>query len=106
GGSGRGMGRRGGSQYGWYAGQVQSRIADAMRKNRRTRNASIRGMQVRVWPDSTGRIAKVQLTGSAGDPATDAALESEVLQGLQLQEPPPAGMRMPIVLRLNARRPN
>lgn len=106
GGTGRGLGRSGGSQFGWYAGQVQSRIAEAMRKNRRTRNASIRGMQVRVWPDSTGRITKVQLAGSTGDSATDAALENNVLKGLQLQEPPPAGMRMPIVLRLNARRPN
>lgn len=100
-----GNGGRAASKWGWYAGQVQSRIADALRQNKKTRAASISGLQVRVWPDATGRITRAQLAGSTGDRALDAALQSEVLTGLQLSEPPPAGMPAPIVLRLTARRP-
>ena len=35
-----------------------------------------------------------------------AAIKDEVLAGLQLREPPPEDMPVPIVMRLNARRPN
>jgi len=102
---GSGDGNRGGSRFGWYAGQVQQKIADGLRKNPRTKNANLR-VEVRVWPDATGRITRAQLAGSTGDAALDDAIQNGVLTGLQLQEPPPAGMRLPIVLRLTARRPN
>jgi outer membrane biosynthesis protein TonB len=103
GGGGRG---RGGSRWGWYAGQIQTKIADGLRSNRKTRTARLNGVQVRVWADSTGRVTRAQLAGSSGDPAIDSVIQNEVLTGLQLPEPPPAGMPMPIVLRLSARRPN
>ena len=104
GGTGNGPGG-GGSRWGWYAGQVQNRIADALRKNAHTSSATM-NIQVKVWPDSTGRIGRAQLVGSTGDRVMDDAIKNEVLTGLQLQEPPPADMPVPITLRLNARRPN
>jgi hypothetical protein len=61
---------------------------------------------VRVWPDSSGKIARVQVTGTTGDSALDNAIRNEVLSGLNLNEAPPEGMPVPIVLRLVARRPN
>ena len=100
-----GGGNYGGGQWGWYASEVQERIADALRQNIHTRNASMR-IEVRIWPDSTGRVLRAQLVDSTGDQAVDNAIRNEVLTGLQLQEPPPAGMPSPIVLRLTARRPN
>ena len=108
-GSGPGNGRIGpagnGSKWGWYASQVSSRIQAALQQNRKTRSASM-SVNVRVWPDSTGRITRAQLAGSTGDAALDNALRDEVLTGLQLQEPPPAGMPAPIVLRVAAHRPH
>lgn len=103
-GQGGGGGRQG-SKWGWYAGQVQSKVAEALRQNRLTRNASLR-VEVRVWADMTGRITRAQLSGSTGDANLDRTLQNEVLAGLRLAEPPPEGMPMPIVLRLSARRPN
>ncbi len=100
-----GGGGKAGSKFGWYAGQVQSKITEALHSNPKTKNASLR-IEVRIWPDSTGRITRAQLAGSTGDAALDGAIQNGVLTGLQLQEPPPAGMRLPIVLRLTARRPN
>ena len=102
GGSGR---RGGGSKFGWYAAQVQTRIADALRNNARTSRASAR-LEVRIWPDDTGRITRARLARSTGDAALDRVIESEVLTGLRLSEPPPADMPRPIVLRITARRPD
>ncbi len=103
--SGGGNGDGGGTRWGWYAGQVQARIIDALQKNSHTRSAAFR-VEVRIWPDTTGRVTRVQLVGSTGHPAVDAAIKEEALTGLQLQEPPPADMPLPIVIRLTARRPN
>jgi outer membrane biosynthesis protein TonB len=88
----------------WYAGQVQSKISEALRSNSRTRGASLR-VDVRVWVDAGGRT-RAELNGSTGDAALDAVLKNEILNGLKLSEPPPAGVKMPITLRLIARRPN
>ena len=102
GGYGSGGGGRNGSKYGWYATQVQNRIADAMRTNPRTRKASM-NVVVRIWPDSTGRVTKARVS-SSGDPALDAALQNDILTNLQLAEPPPSDMPLPIVMRVSARR--
>ena len=93
-----------GTKWGWYASQVQSRIQQALQQNRKTRTASM-SIKVRVWPDPSGRISRAQLADSTGDPSLDNALRDEVLTGLQLREPPPAGMPAPITLRVVARRP-
>jgi len=95
----------GGNKWGAYASQVQVRIADALRSNATTKTASISSLQVRIWPDASGRITRASLAGSTGNATVDAAIENQVLVGLRLQEPPPAGMKLPIVLRLSARRP-
>lgn len=101
-----GTGRRGGgSKYGWYAAQVQTRIAEALRNNRQTSRADVR-LEVRIWPDDTGRITRARLARSTGDSSLDQVIENEVLTGLRLSEPPPADMPRPITLRITARRPN
>ncbi|MDI1315357.1 TonB C-terminal domain-containing protein [Prosthecobacter sp.] len=95
----------GGSKWGWYAGTVQTRIAEALRKHPLTRRAGFSNV-VKIWSDSTGRIIRVRLSSSTGDRAVDSAIENEVLNGLVLNEPPPDDMPMPINLRLSARQPN
>ncbi len=107
GGSGRigGTGRKGGgSKWGYYAAKVQTTVKDALGRNGSTQKASF-SMQVRIWADSTGRITKAILVGSSGSPAVDQAIKNQVLVGLQLSEPPPAGMPMPITMRISASKP-
>lgn len=98
-------GGEGGGKWDRYAGQVQSKISDALRRNARTKSASIARLEVRIWPDGTGRVTRAQLVGSTNDTTLDTAIQEQVLTGLQLAEPPPAGMKLPIVLRLSASRP-
>jgi TonB family protein len=102
GGSG-GRGSGGGSRFGWYAGEVQRTIQDALNRNPIARQAEF-VEKVRIWADETGRLIRMKLAGSTGDTAVDRAIE-EALTGLQLPEPPPRDMPMPIVMRLVARRP-
>ena len=106
GGSGNGSGvGGGGSRFGWYASEVVSRVTSALHENEKTRNARLK-MRVRIWSDANGRISRVELSGSSGDPAVDSAIKNDVLTGLQLEEPPPADMPMPIVMQINEQRPN
>jgi periplasmic protein TonB len=101
-----GGGDGGGTRFGWYAAQVQSRIEEALRQNSKTKTASISGVRIRIWADNTARVTRAQLVGSTGDPSLDSAITNEVLNGLQLKEPPPSDMPMPIVLRVTAHRPS
>jgi protein TonB len=98
-----GSGGHVGSRWGWYANEVTATIQDALSKNNLTRNAGFRN-EVRVSLDSTGRITRARVAPT-GDPAVDKAI-NEALTGLQLSDPPPAGMPMPIVIRITALRPN
>jgi TonB family protein len=101
---GTGSGTGNGSVAAWYGARVKNRIADTLKRNQKTRAAKFRA-EVKLWPDASGRVEKVQMAGSTGNAELDAALTQEVLSGLQL-EPPPAGVKMPIRLTLNLTRPN
>jgi TonB family protein len=101
---GSGLGGKKGSKFGTYAAQVQSGVVQALRSHRKTRSASM-NLTARIWLDASGRVSRATLSGSSGDPATDAAIREEILRSLAFQ-PPPDGMPMPIVMRLKATRPN
>ena len=90
------------SRWGWYANQVQSAVSQALQNNKNIRTADFR-IDARIWCDRNGRITRAHIAGSSGSAALDNAITNEVLVGLVLQEPPPDGMPMPIVLRLTAR---
>jgi TonB family protein len=101
-GTGVGGGGGSGSKYGWYYARVAADLEEAFRKHKRMSAASTR-VELRVWTDPSGRISKVQLIRSTGDPELDAAIQSVV--GLKLREPPPRDIPMPMIARLTARRP-
>lgn len=106
GGTGTGKGGSkggGGNRWGRYNGQVITTVADALRRNSRTRSASI-NVKVAIWADGTGRVTRAKLASSTGDASLDNTITNEVLAGLHLAEAPPEGMPMPIHLRLNARK--
>ena len=89
------------SKWGWYAGKVQARIAEALRSNHATRAANIQNLEVWIWPDSKGRIVRAKVVKATGDTARDTMIESSLV-GTVLDEPPPPDMPLPIKLRINA----
>jgi protein TonB len=104
-GNGNTLGGARGGKWDGFARQVQNKVSEGLRRSPKTRAARVSSLTVRIWPDSTGRINRAKLAASTGDAALDAAIE-DVLTGLQLPEPPPAGMPLPIVMRITERRPN
>jgi outer membrane biosynthesis protein TonB len=103
-GGGNGTGGNGGDLFRWYAGQAVQPVTQALRNHSRTKLASM-NVVANIWVNGEGSIERARLAGSTGDTAMDAAIQNEVLPGVRLSEPPPAGMKMPIKLRLAARRP-
>lgn len=101
---GGGGGGGGSSKWGWYASIVQAQIEAALRANEKTRHATMQ-VRVRLWPDATGRINRVQLVSSTGNGELDAVIRDQVLGGMTLREPPPKEMPMPIVMQVTARTP-
>lgn len=86
-----------------YAGRVKSRMVQALESHAKTRTAEM-SIVVKVWLDETGRITRTRLDGSTADSGRDAAIRDEILVGLQIAEPPPPGMPMPINMRVTARK--
>lgn len=101
-GTGDGIGEGPGSRYGWYYAKLAAELEDAFRRTKRIGTASTR-VELRVWADKAGRITRVQLIRSTGNPELDEAIQS--VEGLRLREPPPPDIPMPMLARLTARRP-
>jgi periplasmic protein TonB len=100
GGNGGGYGSGGGgTKYGWYASEIQTHIADAVRNDPRMRGTQL-SVVVKIWPDATGKIIKAKVS-SAGNPQLESIVRDSILVGLQLPDAPPADMPLPIVMRLN-----
>jgi len=102
GGSGGGGSGHARSRFGWYAGQVQQIVQEALSRNRILGQAEFTD-RVKIWADATGRVIRIKLEQSTGNAAVDQAI-SEALDGLQLREPPPGDMPMPILMRIVAHR--
>ena len=97
-------GHGGGSRFGWYAALVTKTFRELLGQNPKTRLASF-NTEIRIWADPTGHITRIKLGHSTRSSEIDNAIKTTFSNGY-LPEPPPAGMPMPIVMRLSARRPN
>jgi protein TonB len=102
GGDGLGGGSSPGARFGWYYGRIAKEIEDAFRRTKAVSAAAVR-VEIRIWADPSGRITRIELIRSTGDPRLDDAIQSVV--GLRLAEPPPRDIPMPMIARLTARRP-
>lgn len=98
-GGGYGNGAGGGGKYDWYASEIQQRIADAVRNDTRARGVNL-SVVARIWPDSTGRIARAKVSGGGNSPVEATTLDN-ILTGIQLPDPPPSDMPLPIIMRLS-----
>ncbi len=80
----------GGSAMGYYEGQMQQQIQQALVKNPITRRFS-GSLQLHVTVDANGLVTGVTLDKSSGDPAVDAAVTNNVLASMHFG-PVPDGM--------------
>ncbi len=100
-GSGNVIGGTGGGEsmatYMSYARIVTADMKAALLRDDKLRYAKFVG-ELRVWLDAAGKITRVKMTSSSGDPAVDSAV-TRSLTGLALGEPPPKDMPQPIRIR-------
>lgn len=105
---GNGRGTIGNPRQKWsaYASQLGAMLSQALKANPKTRKAAFKGVTIRTWLDSSGRVTRATINPSTGDSEVDAAIINEVAPRVQLPSPPPEGMDFPIVQKISAQRPN
>ncbi len=96
------IGGGGGSAFAWYTGLIKDGILDALAEDERVRKGSYR-LTVRIWLASDGRIERIALADSTGDPQLDAAVEQALARVGRLREAPPLEMPQPVTLRIVSR---
>src|SRR4051794_20943442 len=95
-----GKGNGAGGAYKRYAAQVQGRIVDTLRQDKRTRALAFE-VRLKLWIDSSGTVTRAEPAGGGGNAAA-----ASTLLGVRLPDRPPEGMPMPLIARISARRPN
>jgi protein TonB len=80
-----------------YGRMVTADVQTALRNDDRLRFAKFT-MELRIWLDAAGKVVRVQLASSSGDPAVDTAV-AHTLSELAMPQPPPKDMPQPIRLR-------
>ena len=95
-----GGGGDGRATYLSYGRIVSENVQAALRRDDKLRFAKFTA-ELRIWLDAGGKVTRVQLALSSGDPAVDSAV-TRSLTGLAMAEPPPKDMPQPIRLRTKA----
>jgi outer membrane biosynthesis protein TonB len=96
--SGDGDGRRG---HAFYTNHVQAQLQDELNRKDKLRGAEY-SASVALWIGADGRVQKVELAGSTGNPETDALLRETIAGSTRLKSPPES-MPQPVRLRVTAR---
>jgi protein TonB len=96
------IGGGGGAAFAWYTGMIKDGILDALSQDERVRTGNYR-LTVRVWLASDGRVERIALADSTGDPQLDAAIEQALTRVRRLREAPPLEMPQPVTLRIVSR---
>jgi protein TonB len=96
------IGGGGGAAFAWYTGMIKDGILDALSQDERVRTGNYR-LTVRVWLASDGRVERIALADSTGDPQLDAAVEEALKNVRRMREGPPLEMPQPVTLRIVSR---
>lgn len=81
---------------------MNSAFQDALAREQALKDKTYR-VVVKVWIDTSGKVARIALIDKTGDSKVDELLE-DVLQNLKaLREGPPADMPQPLKIRVTSR---
>jgi protein TonB len=96
------IGGGGGAAFAWYTGMIKDGILAALSEDERVRKGNYK-LTVRVWLAADGRVERISLADSTGDPQLDAAIEQALTRVRRLREGPPLEMPQPVTLRIVSR---
>jgi len=98
---GRGLLNGAGSPAMYYASQLQRRIEDVFAEHEEMRRKAY-SIIAGIWVGQDGRILRVELTNSTGDPQMDESLKELIEQIQALAVAPPPDMPQPVRLRISS----
>jgi len=102
-----GSGGSGSFGNGGYAQYIGYTLQHAIEQDKRVQDAG--GMRfagsLHLWMDPSGRITKVEIADSTGDPKLDVAVVSAVQMLGKVDEPPPPAVAYPTLVKLQGRQP-
>lgn len=96
------IGGGGGAAFAWYTGLIRDGILAVLSDDEQIRRGNYR-LTVRVWLASDGRVERIAMLDSTGDPQKDAAIEQALTRVGRLREAPPLEMPQPVTLRIVSR---
>jgi len=96
--AGTGDGRRG---FGFYTQQLQSVLQEELNRKDKLRGSEYRAT-LALWLAGDGKVQRVEMTGSSGNPQIDALIV-EAVSAAQGFKAPPGDMPQPVRLRVTAR---
>ena len=92
----------GGTRFGHFAILMQTSISKSIHDDEKLNAEKFRAT-VKVWLSELGKIQRVQVLHTTGDPGTDNRIEQVIGAMPALPEAPPKDMPQPIVVRIGAR---
>ncbi|MBC7803674.1 MAG: TonB C-terminal domain-containing protein [Candidatus Parcubacteria bacterium] len=90
-----------GRGFAFYTSQLQSLLQEELNRKDKLRGAEY-SASLALWIGPDGRVQKVELTGSTGNPQTDTLLRETIAASTRLKAPPES-MPQPVKLRVTAR---
>lgn len=83
----------------WYAQKVKDQISGYLGKQEEVLQSSYK-VRVLLWLDENGRVARLRLASSSGDPEIDRLLKEKLGELKRFDEAPPPGLPQPISIRV------
>jgi protein TonB len=96
------IGGGGGAAFAFYTGLLKEGILDALSDDERVRKGNYK-LTVRIWVAPDGRVERIALVDSTGNPQIDAAVEQALGKLRRVREAPPLEMPQPVTLRIVSR---
>ncbi len=101
-----GGGRFGNSTYRQYLAFLLQRTVEHDRQVQEAGGGARFAVELNLWLEPDGRVTRVTVGKSTGEPKLDDALVNAVQSLGKLDEPPPPGATYPVLVRLSGRRPD
>jgi protein TonB len=89
-------------RFAYFDSQVERFLERLFSRDDELRRASYTAI-IQLWVAPSGRVQRLELSRSTGNPTLDARLKQTLLEAEEIGFPPPAGLPQPIRIRLVSR---
>lgn len=101
-----GGGGFGGTAYAHYIGNLLQQATENSRRVQDAGGGARFNIDLNIWMEPSGRITKVTVAQSTGDPKLDDAVVAALEALGKVDEPPPPSTQYPRLVKLHGRQPN